>query len=864
MRAKAFVQLPCVSKAKAALLAVAPLILALVVPSAFYGCDDDPKRPGPELDASPDVEPDSDVVIPGGNRAPVISRIGNRKARIGKLLEIELEATDPDGDALSFTVFGKLPEDAKFSKESHRFEWTPEEKDAGEVLLLTFAVSDGELDDRETIQIRVVSDDTQSPPQLESIGDVFASPGEELRLQLQASDEDGDPLSFTAQGLPSTASFDTGSGLMLWTPEDSDLGSSFDVVFSVTDGQATASIDVRIIVEEVRFGIDDLPPQSVVLGEKLLLRLPIINPDDWPYTCAMNSPPRDGASFVDCTLRYTPTDPALVNTTVDFIFSVEAQGYSWLRRVTVSIVPAQVDCVPDAFESNDSPDSASSLSAGSYDELSVCGDEDWYAINLEADQSLTVELLFEHGPSSDLDLYLYSPSSESPVAVSDGSVDGEKATVPQTEAGEYLIRVFEFSDASASYAMQLNVGGASCVNDPQEPNNTRSEAWPLGADALLWVEDGMLCPGENDWFAVQHDSDGAFAATLVFDANAGDLDLELFDAQGTLVAFSRRPSDLEEIELASLPSGTYALRVYGYQNASAEYVLEVEQGGEQACEADTFEDNDDPGSAALLTLGQYSASFCGDPDYFSVPFEPLQRLSIRTTWNTGGALRFSLLSANGAVLLADSTPIPNGAELIHDNDDSQRTLLLEIADGNLGTEYNLEVAAVAPPCDPLSCPAGEVCNDSAVCVTETCSLDADCPSEYRCRQGHCVNPCFVQSDCRSQLGYACRLLQVTDVVPFCAPSGTGNSGSACESMADCSESLACLQGPSFPNGTCAAIGCSSDADCDFDSTCIEQNNAPLCLTYCFENGDCRGPEGYQCLPRPATDGSGNIEVCIAP
>jgi hypothetical protein len=83
------------------------------------------------------------------NRAPVLSSIGSKVIVTGQTLTINLSATDPDGDTVSFSVAG-TPTGATFI--SPLFSWAPTKSGTYNV---TFSASDGKLTDSETVQITV-------------------------------------------------------------------------------------------------------------------------------------------------------------------------------------------------------------------------------------------------------------------------------------------------------------------------------------------------------------------------------------------------------------------------------------------------------------------------------------------------------------------------------------------------------------------------------------------------------------------------------------------------------------------------------------------------------------------------------------
>jgi len=91
------------------------------------------------------------VFIP--NRPPVLASIGNKTVDEGQLLEFTISATDPDSDTLTYSVIN-LPDGANFDPMTQIFSWQPNFNQAGNYEI-TFAITDGELYDEETINIIV-------------------------------------------------------------------------------------------------------------------------------------------------------------------------------------------------------------------------------------------------------------------------------------------------------------------------------------------------------------------------------------------------------------------------------------------------------------------------------------------------------------------------------------------------------------------------------------------------------------------------------------------------------------------------------------------------------------------------------------
>jgi hypothetical protein len=88
---------------------------------------------------------------------------------------------------------------------------------------------------------------TNLPPQLTTPGDQQSPEGTSIRLQLVASDPDGDPLAYSASGLPDGLTLDGVSGLISGTVAFSALG-RYPVTISVNDGSVSTSVTFNWVV----------------------------------------------------------------------------------------------------------------------------------------------------------------------------------------------------------------------------------------------------------------------------------------------------------------------------------------------------------------------------------------------------------------------------------------------------------------------------------------------------------------------------------------------------------------------------------------------------------------------------------------
>jgi hypothetical protein len=175
------------------------------------------------------------------NRPPVLSPVGDRTVEAGTLLIFTVQATDPDGDSLSYSAPG-LPSGATFVTGSRTFSWTATSSQQGSYPV-TFSVSDGHLSDTETMTITVIASQPPTPPPpsgnrppvLDPIGEKSVPSGKPLEFTVTASDPDGDSLRFITSKLPQGATFSKTTHGFQWTP-GGDQGGKWYIFFTVTDG----------------------------------------------------------------------------------------------------------------------------------------------------------------------------------------------------------------------------------------------------------------------------------------------------------------------------------------------------------------------------------------------------------------------------------------------------------------------------------------------------------------------------------------------------------------------------------------------------------------------------------------------------
>ena len=186
------------------------------------------------------------TIVSGQNRAPVITAIVPQTVTPGDQLSLTVRASDPDGNKLTYSASG-LPARAVFKPDTHDFLWVPDYNQVG-TYTVVFSVSDGALTTTSKVTMTVSAQNQKNhAPVITAIAPQTVRPGDQLSLTIKASDPDGNPLTYSASGLPARAVFNPGTQDFLWVPDYNQAG-TYTVTFTASDGSLASSTTVTITV----------------------------------------------------------------------------------------------------------------------------------------------------------------------------------------------------------------------------------------------------------------------------------------------------------------------------------------------------------------------------------------------------------------------------------------------------------------------------------------------------------------------------------------------------------------------------------------------------------------------------------------
>lgn len=548
---------------------------------------------------------------------PTLLDVGDQVAVVGEQLVVQLVASDPDDDVLTFEFSADdVPDlEATTSLEKNPaglgiFTFTPLASQIG-LQVFDFSVLDGRH--RTTLSVPI---DVRGAVGVGSMP-VFRRPlgaGTVLdldqvacvELTIEVDDPDSASIALSeaaprVEGAELSADPSGRSGTWTWCPsrEQIEADDRYSLILRADDGDNPPVDKDYMIVLRRRSG-DDCPGQAPVIEHSVMdfttrLDLPIeaeISDDQGlrstPYVVYATEDPGDPIDFSKTTL-----------VTMELV-SGDTRAGTWRARVpnvavgqpegsAVSLyylisASDDDDAEGDCDHRTDAPASGTHRvhvtlgddSAGLCDPCSFdvqCGDEDDLCLPMGAFGGAC-----GRGCSSDADCDADTVCSPQPVQ----SLEGAAARQCIPNSGH------------------CGGAGGNCDDDDAEPNDDPAQA--LAQPVLMpgSLTDRVLCEDDDDWYAIELSEVARVDAQLDGDLPP-DMDISLTDEDGVFIDASYGLSSFEHLRSDCLDPGTYLLRVHSIDSDPAggySLALSLDAGD---CEepvggiGDCCVDNDSPG-----------------------------------------------------------------------------------------------------------------------------------------------------------------------------------------------------------------------------------------------------------------------------
>ena len=194
---------------------------------------------------------DVTILVSEVNQDPVLATIGDHTVNVDEPFSLTLLATDADLPANTLTYSVDLDDSSflNFDANTRVLSGTPTTADIGSTTVVATVTDSAGAMDTETFMVTVVS----GPFELAISGEQTVDEGTPLMVTASIVDTDGqaDNATLSATDLPSGASFDSNTGVLSWTPEESDGPGAYTVKITAAAGNFSVTHDVIITVNEV-------------------------------------------------------------------------------------------------------------------------------------------------------------------------------------------------------------------------------------------------------------------------------------------------------------------------------------------------------------------------------------------------------------------------------------------------------------------------------------------------------------------------------------------------------------------------------------------------------------------------------------
>jgi hypothetical protein len=214
------------------------------------------------------------------NLAPVISGSPPGTAVAGKGYSFKPTASDPNGDALRYSVRG-LPRWASFDRLTGRLHGYPGSRDVGTSDSITITVSDGRL--AASLRAFKITVTRGAAPTIGGTPATSVVQGQSYSFQPVAYDVDSSTLTYSIANKPVWAAFSRATGALSGTPGAGTVGSYPGIVVSVSDG-SNASRLPAFSIEVMASSTAQPEPEPAAGMATLSWVAPRLNTDSTPLT----------------------------------------------------------------------------------------------------------------------------------------------------------------------------------------------------------------------------------------------------------------------------------------------------------------------------------------------------------------------------------------------------------------------------------------------------------------------------------------------------------------------------------------------------------------------------------------------------
>ncbi|MFN6161464.1 MAG: putative Ig domain-containing protein, partial [Planctomycetota bacterium] len=281
---------------------------------------------------------------PNNNRPPQITSNVSGQIQVGSLFVHQVAATDPDGDSLAYSLTAS-PTGMSIDS-AGLIRWTPSSAQLGSQSF-TVQVSDGRTAGTvtKTFQVTVVTEPSNNPPAFTTTPKTALVVGNPYVYDANASDPDGDTLTFSLVTSPSGMTIDANTGVVRWTPTSSQVGTHAMTV-RVADprgGSAEQSANLNVIATNRQPVISSQPSTQAVKDKPYAYAVEASDPDGHKLTFSLGAATNasGGGLAIDANtglLSWNPHTAGVFRIQINVVDEL-GMGVSQIYDVNVALTP---------------------------------------------------------------------------------------------------------------------------------------------------------------------------------------------------------------------------------------------------------------------------------------------------------------------------------------------------------------------------------------------------------------------------------------------------------------------------------------------------------------------------------------------
>lgn len=276
------------------------------------------------------------IVVRPKNDAPRIVSTPTTQVSIGTEYRYDVEATDVDGDVLDH-VLVRRPPGMSIDRATGLIRWTPAATETFPVEVIVDAVDPGGLFDKQRFLLTVAP--ANRPPVFQTTAPSQATVGSAYRYDADATDPDGDVVSYALADAPSGMSVDASTGVIAWTPLPTQTGSRTATLLARDGrgGEASQRLAIDVRAANRPPVITSTAPTTATVGVAYAYLVIASDPDGDTLGYALADAPQ-GMTITAGTgvLGWVPSDDQLGSRTFRVLVADERGGEA-TQDVTVVV-----------------------------------------------------------------------------------------------------------------------------------------------------------------------------------------------------------------------------------------------------------------------------------------------------------------------------------------------------------------------------------------------------------------------------------------------------------------------------------------------------------------------------------------------